>query len=191
MSQGPSTFGSMMTSSLAPAAGTISRMSSSAQGELRALMRVHRPVWPKSLALAMSMKPRRAATLASAGMASSRLPSTTSTWPMRSLSRRGSSRCGAARNGSCARAHGQLAEGLGRADGERGEVLGGSADGATWRGARCCAATRPLYDAQPRAGQYGHLRGRDGGLSPSAGCSTSTARAPRASRPRTASAWPP
>ena len=42
-------------------------------------MRVHRPVEPKSVAFAISMKPLRAASLASAGMASSRLPSTTST----------------------------------------------------------------------------------------------------------------
>ena len=76
-------------------------------------MRVHSPVAPKSIAFAMSMKPARAASLASAGMASSRLPSTTSTcatssgtlarifsmcggtkWIMRS-SRTGSSRKGA------------------------------------------------------------------------------------------------
>ena len=57
MSQAPSTLGSMMTSSLLPIAATISVMSSSAQGELSALMRVHRPVAPKSVALAMAMKP--------------------------------------------------------------------------------------------------------------------------------------
>ena len=51
MSQGPSTLGSMMTSSLLPAAATISVTSSSAQGELSALMRVHSPVAPKSVAL--------------------------------------------------------------------------------------------------------------------------------------------
>ena len=62
-------------------------MSSSPQGEFSALIRVHSPVWPKSLALAMAMKPCLAATLASEGIASSRLPSTTSTWPMRSLRR--------------------------------------------------------------------------------------------------------
>ena len=42
-------------------------------------MRVHNPVVPKSVARAIAMKPSRAASLASAGMASSRLPSTTST----------------------------------------------------------------------------------------------------------------
>ena len=113
MSHGPSTFGSIITSSLLPTAETIWVMSSSAQGELSALMRVHSPVAPKSLACAMSMKPARAASLASAGIASSRLPSTTSTsrissgtlarifsmcggtkWIMRS-SRTGSSRKGA------------------------------------------------------------------------------------------------
>ena len=57
MSQAPSTLGSMMTSSLLPIAATISVMSSSAQGELSALMRVHSPVAPNSIALAMAMKP--------------------------------------------------------------------------------------------------------------------------------------
>ena len=79
MSHGPSTFGSMTTSSFDPTAATISSMSSRSHGELSALTRVHRPVAPKSLAWAMAMKPARAAVLASAGIASSRLPSTTST----------------------------------------------------------------------------------------------------------------
>src|SRR6266700_5050056 len=69
----------MTTSSFSPTAPTISTTSSSIQGELSALMRVHRPVVPKSLAFAIAMKPARAACLASAGIASSRLPSTTST----------------------------------------------------------------------------------------------------------------
>src|SRR5258706_515065 len=47
--------------------------------DVSALTRVHRPVAPKSLAFAIAMKPARAACLASAGIASSRLPSTTST----------------------------------------------------------------------------------------------------------------
>jgi hypothetical protein len=64
---------------LLPDAATISQMSSSTHGELSALMRVHNPVAPKSHAFAMAMKPARAASLASAGIASSRLPSTTST----------------------------------------------------------------------------------------------------------------
>ena len=79
MSQGPSTFGNIITSSLLPIAATISVMSSSTHGELSALIRVHRPVAPKSVAFAMAMKPARADFLASAGIASSRLPSTTST----------------------------------------------------------------------------------------------------------------
>src|SRR6476619_21603 len=79
MSHGPSTFGSMTTSSFEPTAATISSMSSRSHGELSALTRVHRPVAPKSLAFAIAMKPARAACLASAGIASSRLPSTTST----------------------------------------------------------------------------------------------------------------
>ena len=49
------------------------------QGLLSALTRVHKPVSPKSTAFATSMKPARAASLASAGMASSRLPRKTST----------------------------------------------------------------------------------------------------------------
>ena len=61
MSQAPSTFGSMTTSSLLPIAPTIAVRSSSAQGELSALMRVHNPVVPKSLSRAMAMKPSRAA----------------------------------------------------------------------------------------------------------------------------------
>ena len=69
----------MITSSLSPTAPTISTTSSSSQGELSALTRVHMPVAPKSLAFAIAMKPARAACLASAGIASSRLPSTTST----------------------------------------------------------------------------------------------------------------
>ena len=51
MSHAPSTLGSMTTSSLLPTAATISVMSSSAQGELSALIRVHSPVAPKSTAL--------------------------------------------------------------------------------------------------------------------------------------------
>lgn len=79
MSQGPSTLGSMITSSLSPTAPTISITSSSAQGELSALMRVHSPVDPKSTLFAISINPLRASSFASTGMASSRLPSTTST----------------------------------------------------------------------------------------------------------------
>jgi hypothetical protein len=59
----------MMTSSLRPTAATISVMSSSAHGEASALMRVHSPVAPNSLDRASVMKPARAASLASAGIA--------------------------------------------------------------------------------------------------------------------------
>src|SRR5262245_50030188 len=79
MSHGPSTFGSMITSSLSPTAATISVTSSSAQGELSALIRVHNPVAPKSQEFAIAINPARAACFASAGIASSRLPRTTST----------------------------------------------------------------------------------------------------------------
>ncbi len=79
MSHAPSTLGSIITSSLLPTAAEISVTSSSAHGELSALMRVHKPVAPKSCACAIAMNPARAASLASAGTASSRLPSTTST----------------------------------------------------------------------------------------------------------------
>ena len=56
-------------------------MSPRNQGEFSALTRTHKPVEPKSVAFAMAMTPSRAAVLASIGIASSRLPSTTSTWP--------------------------------------------------------------------------------------------------------------
>jgi len=79
MSQGPSTFGSMTTSSLSPTSPTSRVMSSRNHGELSALTRAHRPVEPKSVARAMATKPSRAAAFASIGIASSRLPSTTST----------------------------------------------------------------------------------------------------------------
>ena len=98
--------------------------SSSTHGELSALMRVHSPVAPKSLALAMAMKPARAATLASTGMASSRLPSTTSTWRDKLAAPwRAPFRYAAARNGSSARADRQFAQGRRRADGQRLEEL--------------------------------------------------------------------
>jgi hypothetical protein len=73
-----------MTSSLPPTAATTSMMSSSAHGLFKLLIRTHKDVSAKSWARAASMNPERAATLASAGMASSRLPSSTSTWPIMS-----------------------------------------------------------------------------------------------------------
>ena len=56
-------------------------MSSRNQGEFSALTRAHSPVEPNSVALAMAIKPSRAAVLDSIGIASSRLPRTTSTCP--------------------------------------------------------------------------------------------------------------
>ena len=115
MSQGPSTLGTITTSSLSPISDTIVNRSSRIQGELRALIRVQRPVpvAAKSVAWAMATKPLRAASFWSAGTASSRLPSTTSTVPAssgtraRTLSLWGgtkwiirSSRTGRSRNGA-------------------------------------------------------------------------------------------
>src|SRR3954453_5572793 len=74
MSQGPSTFGIMITSSLWPTSLTISVRSSSTHGLSNALTRVQSDVSPKSPPLTASMKPRRAASLRSTGIASSRLP---------------------------------------------------------------------------------------------------------------------
>ncbi len=74
----PSTLGIMITSTLLPTCLMISVMSSSTHGLFRALIRTHMPVSPKSCPLSSSMKPARAASLASMGMASSRLPHMTS-----------------------------------------------------------------------------------------------------------------
>ena len=63
MSQSPSTLGIITTSSLSPISPTSRVMSSRNQGEFSALTRAHRPVEPKSVALAMAMKPSRAAIL--------------------------------------------------------------------------------------------------------------------------------
>jgi hypothetical protein len=51
------------------------------QGEFSALTRAQSPVEPKSIAFAIAIKPSRAASFASIGIASSRLPRMTSTWP--------------------------------------------------------------------------------------------------------------
>ena len=80
MSQAPSTFGTMITSSLSPISATSRVRSSSIHGESRLLIRTHSWVSPKSFDLAISMSPSRAATLLSSWMASSRLPSNTSTF---------------------------------------------------------------------------------------------------------------
>ena len=78
MSQGPSTFGTMITSSLSPISGTRVRKSSSTHGLSSELTRVHSAVEPRSVSLATLTRPSRAASLRSAGIASSRLPSRTS-----------------------------------------------------------------------------------------------------------------
>ena len=69
----------MITSSLLPTAATISSMSSKNHGLFSALTRVHNAVPPKSVLFATAMKPARAASFASIGIASSRLPHSTST----------------------------------------------------------------------------------------------------------------
>src|SRR4051812_6793314 len=78
MSQGPSTLGTMITLSLSPISVTSVIRSSRAQGESRALTRVHSCVEPKSVSLPTRTSPSRAASLRSTGTASSRLPSTMS-----------------------------------------------------------------------------------------------------------------
>ena len=75
MSHGPSTLGTITTSSLSPMASTICVRSSSTQGDSSALTRVHSCVSPSSIVLPTSIRPVRAASLRSTGIASSRLPS--------------------------------------------------------------------------------------------------------------------
>ena len=85
MSSAPCTFGTMITSSLSPIAGTSVVRSSSAQGLSSALIRVHSWVGPLPTEIGGLLRdptrPSRAATLLSALTASSRLPSSTSTVP--------------------------------------------------------------------------------------------------------------
>ena len=80
MSQAPSTFGTITTSSRSPMAATSSVRSSSIQGLSSALMRVQSCVSPSSISEPTLMRPSRAASLRSTGTASSRLPSRMSTW---------------------------------------------------------------------------------------------------------------
>src|SRR6185436_5626119 len=75
MSQAPSTFGTMITSSLSPISPTSRSRSSSTHGESRLLTRVHSCVSPKSTLWPTFTSPSRAASLRSTGTASSRLPS--------------------------------------------------------------------------------------------------------------------
>src|SRR3954462_13062315 len=75
MSHGPSTLGTMTTSRRSPISLTRRVMSSSIQGDSRALTRVHRAVEPRSISRPTRTRPSRAASLRSIGIASSRLPS--------------------------------------------------------------------------------------------------------------------
>src|SRR5690349_20305040 len=79
MSHGPSTFGTMITSSLSPISPTTCSRSSSTQGDSSEFTRVQSWVSPSSMSLPTVMRPCRAASLRSTGTASSRLPSRMST----------------------------------------------------------------------------------------------------------------
>src|SRR5215216_3179970 len=75
MSHGPSTFGTITTSSRSPISVTTWVRSSSTQGDSSALTRVHSAVCPRSISRPTVIRPSRAASLRSTGTASSRLPS--------------------------------------------------------------------------------------------------------------------
>src|SRR5919106_360488 len=75
MSHGPSTLGTMITWSLSPISVTSCVRSSRTHGLSRLLTRVQSWVSPKSTSLPTRINPARAASLRSAGIASSRLPS--------------------------------------------------------------------------------------------------------------------
>src|SRR5581483_360374 len=79
MSQGPSTLGIIITSSLWPISVTIVVMSSSTHGDSRLLTRLHSCDSPSSMSLPTRSRPSRAASLRSTGTASSRLPRRMST----------------------------------------------------------------------------------------------------------------
>src|SRR4051795_9739359 len=79
MSHAPSTFGTMITSSLSPISPTTCSRSSSTQGDSSELTRVHSCVSPSCMSLPTVMRPWRAASLRSTGTASSRLPRRMST----------------------------------------------------------------------------------------------------------------
>jgi hypothetical protein len=83
MSQAPSTLGTITTSSWSPISPTSVVRSSSTQGLSSELTRVHSEVRPKSDSFAALIRPARAASLRSTGIASSRLPSRMSVcWAM-------------------------------------------------------------------------------------------------------------
>src|SRR5829696_701725 len=80
MSQAPSTFGTITTSSRSPMESTSCVRSSSTHGLSSALTRVQSCVSPSSISEPTRINPSRAASLRSTGIASSRLPSRMSTW---------------------------------------------------------------------------------------------------------------
>src|SRR3954454_21574503 len=75
MSHGPSTFGTITTSSRSPISPTTCVRSSSTHGDSSAFTRVHSAVCPRSMSRPTRIRPSRAASLRSTGTASSRLPS--------------------------------------------------------------------------------------------------------------------
>ena len=79
MSQAPSTFGTITTSSRSPIAATSWVRSSSTHGLSSAFTRVQSCVSPSSISEPTRISPSRAASLRSTGMASSRFPSRMST----------------------------------------------------------------------------------------------------------------
>ena len=79
MSHGPSTFGTMITSSLCPISVTTCVRSSSTHGDSSELTRVQSCVSPSSMSRPTLIRPSRAASLRSTGIASSRFPSRMST----------------------------------------------------------------------------------------------------------------
>src|SRR5436190_2216246 len=79
MSQGPSTFGIIITSRRSPISVTTCVMSSSTHGDSSEFTRVHSCVSPSSISRPTRISPSRAASLRSNGIASSRLPSRMST----------------------------------------------------------------------------------------------------------------
>src|SRR5215216_1020482 len=74
MSHGPSTFGTMITSSLSPISVTSWIRSSSTHGLSSEFTRVHSAQSPKSVSFAALIRPSRAASFLSAAIASSRFP---------------------------------------------------------------------------------------------------------------------
>src|SRR5918993_932067 len=80
MSQAPSTLGTITTSSRSPMAATTCTRSSSTHGLSSEFTRVQSCVSPNSISEPTRIRPSRAASLRSTGMASSRFPSRMSTW---------------------------------------------------------------------------------------------------------------